>query len=156
MKYWLMKSEPESYSIDALKRDKVTAWTGVRNYQARNFMTKGMSVGDLALFYHSNAEPSGVVGLMVIASGAKADATAQDRKSETFDPKASAENPIWECVDVKFKEKFAEIVPLPALRDNPKLAKMELLRKGSRLSIQPVTPAEFREILRMAGSSALI
>lgn len=149
MKYWLMKSEPGNYSIDDLKRDKVTDWTGVRNYQARNFM-KEMKPGDMAIFYHSNAEPSGAVGVMRIKNPAHGDRTALEKKSQYFEPKATADNPVWFCVDVEFVEKFPEIIPLADIRANKKLAKMELLRKGSRLSVQPSTEAEFKELCRMA------
>ncbi len=145
-----MKSEPTNYSIDDLKRDKKTAWTGVRNYQARNFMMKDMSPGDLAIFYHSNAEPPGAVGVMKIAAKAHADETAFDKNGMYYEPRATRENPVWECVDVTFVEKFREILPLAEIRKNKKLAKIELLRTGSRLSIQPLTKADFEELVRMA------
>ncbi|MBS1983930.1 MAG: EVE domain-containing protein [Bdellovibrionales bacterium] len=156
MKYWLMKSEPGDgegkYSIADMESDQRTAWVGVRNYQARNFMMQEMQVGDLALFYHSNAEPSGAVGVIRICKAAHPDATALDKKSKYFEPKASASNPIWHCVDVEFVEAFKAVVPLHEIRENKRLAKMELLKKGSRLSIQPVTAPEFNEICRMAGA----
>ena len=147
-----MKSEPTNYSIQDLKRDKKTAWTGVRNYQARNFMSQAMSVGDLAIFYHSNAEPSGAVGVMKIASQPHADETAFDKKSMYYEPRATREKPVWECVDVAFVDIFDEILPLGEIRKNKKLAKMELLKTGSRLSVQPMTESEFKEILQMAGA----
>jgi predicted RNA-binding protein with PUA-like domain len=137
-KYWLMKSEPEAYSIDDLKRDKKTAWTGVRNYQARNFMAKSMRIGDLVIFYHSNADPSGAVGLAKVASAAHPDQSAGKEKH------------VWSCVDVTFVKKFSQIIALSTLRANRKLAKMVLLKKGSRLSVQPVTESEFNEIIKMA------
>ena len=153
MKYWLMKCEPDCYSIDDLARDKTTEWTGVRNYQARNFMSKEMAQGDVALFYHSNAEPSGVAGLMTIHSdGAIVDTTALDKKDDHFEPRATRENPIWYCVAVKFQEKFKNFVPLSDLRANAKLKGMLLLQKGSRLSVLPVTKSEFLEVLKMAES----
>ncbi len=152
MQYWLLKSEPNNYSIDDLKRDKIAAWSGVRNYQARNFMTQSMSVGDFGLFYHSNAEPSGVTGICKIHSKAHTDLTAFDRKSQYFEPRATKEKPVWACVDVKFEEKFSRLISLAEIRSNRALAKMELLKKGSRLSIQPVTETEFNEILKMTRS----
>ena len=145
-----MKSEPTTYGIDHLKKDKVTAWEGVRNYQARNFMIKEMSVGDKVLIYHSNAEPSGVVGLAEVVSKAKPDKTALDPKSQYYDAKASPEKPVWECVDIKFVKKFEKLVPISALRTNKKLSKMLMLQTGSRLSITPVTEAEYEEICQMA------
>ncbi len=152
MRYWLMKSEPGNYSIDDLKRDGKTDWTGVRNYQARNFMHKEMKVGDLALFYHSNAEPSGVVGLMKVSGEARPDRFQFDKKSDYYDEKATREEPIWFCTEVAFVEKFAGVVSLADLRANPKLAKMEILRKGSRLSVTPSTKDEIKEVLKMAGA----
>lgn len=150
MRYWLMKSEPGNYSIDDLARDKVTDWTGVRNYQARNFM-KDMQPGDLAIFYHSNAEPSGAVGAMRIKKAAHGDRTALDPKSQYFEEKATPENPVWFCVDVEFIGKFKQTVSLADLRENKKLAKMEVLRKGSRLSVQPSNEAEYKEVCKMGG-----
>lgn len=145
-----MKSEPDVYGIEDLQRDGQTFWGGVRNYQARNFMTNDMAVGSQVLFYHSNAEPPGVAGLMKVVSEAQADPTALDANSEYFEPKATPENPIWKCVTVKFVEKFPRLVSLEEIRKNPKLKDMALLQKGSRLSIQPVTDSEFGEILKMA------
>jgi len=151
MRHWLLKTEPSNYSILDLERDKETAWSGVRNFQARNFMSQDMSVGDLALFYHSNAEPSGIVGVCNISSKAHADLTAFDSQGQYFEPRATKENPIWQCVDVKFVRAFERLIPLSEVRANKALAKMELLKKGSRLSIQPVTEGEFKEVLKMAG-----
>src|SRR5436305_15062958 len=118
MKYWLLKSEPTNYSIDDLKRDHKTAWTGVRNYQARNSMTDDMSVGDLALVYHSNAEPSGVVGIARICAAAHADPTALDKKSQYYEPRATSSNPVWQCVDIEFVQKAPQILSLQEIRDN--------------------------------------
>ncbi len=146
-----MKSEPGNYSIDDLARDKKTDWTGVRNFQARNFMAKDMKPGDWALFYNSNAEPSGVSGLMRIACEAKADRTQFDKRSPYYDERASKEKPVWFCVDVEFEKKLPRVVSIAELRANPKLKNMRVLEKGSRLSILPVREAEFKEILRMAG-----
>ncbi|MBX3019583.1 MAG: EVE domain-containing protein [Bdellovibrionaceae bacterium] len=150
MAYWLMKSEPEVYSIENLKKDKKSLWEGVRNYQARNFMTQAMKPGDLVLFYHSNAEPPGVAGLAKVAGPAVPDPTQFDKKSEYFDAKSTRENPRWNCVPVEFVEKFPDVLPLETLRGTKSLAKMALLQRGQRLSVQPVTAAEFETVLKMA------
>lgn len=150
MAYWLMKSEPEVYSIENLKKDKKSLWEGVRNYQARNFMTQAMKPGDLVLFYHSNAEPTGVAGLAKVAGPAVPDPTQFDQKSEYFDAKSTPENPRWNCVPVEFVEKFDEVLPLEILRGTKSLSKMALLQKGQRLSVQPVTDSEFKTVLEMA------
>jgi predicted RNA-binding protein with PUA-like domain len=149
MKYWLMKSEPEVFSIDALakKPKRTSGWDGVRNYQARNFM-KEMAVGDRAFFYHSSCEPPGVAGISEIVKAAYPDPTQFDRKSDYFEPRATTDRPVWYQVDVKFVEKLPRLVPLQALRDNPALAKMSLFTR-SRLSIHPVTPEEWKIILGM-------
>lgn len=149
-KYWLMKSEPSVFSIEDLQKSSPTLWEGVRNYQARNFMMNEMNAGDEVLFYHSNAEPTGVAGVAVVSGKAVPDPTALDKKSEYFDPKASKEKPIWFCVEVKFEKKFKSVIALEELRKNKKLAKMPLLQKGQRLSVQPVSEAEFKEVLGMA------
>lgn len=151
MKYWLMKSEPDVYSIDQLKKDKTTWWEGVRNYQARNFMMKDMQVGDDVLFYHSNAEPPGVAGLAKISKLAAPDKLQFDKKSEYFDPKASPEKPIWFCVEVEYLKKFPELVSLADLRENEKLQDMLVLQKGSRLSVQPVDKKHFDLVKKMGG-----
>ncbi len=151
MKYWLMKSEPDVFSIDQLKKDSTTWWEGVRNYQARNFMMKDMTVGDAVLFYHSNATPPGVAGLAVISKAAEPDKLQFDKKSEYFDPKATKEKPIWFCVQVKYDDKFKELVSLQDLRDNDKLKEMLVLAKGSRLSIQPVDKKHFDIVKKMGG-----
>jgi predicted RNA-binding protein with PUA-like domain len=153
MNYWLLKSEPEVYSIDDLKKDKLTPWEGVRNYQARNFMTKDMKKGDLAFFYHSNAEPSGIVGIMRVASDfAHADATALNKKSKYFDEKASKEKPIWFCVDLEFMEKFNKVISLEELRSHSSLSEMLVLKRGQRLSVQPVSEKEFKYIRKLYES----
>lgn len=151
MKYWLMKSEPDVYSIDQLKKDKTTWWEGVRNYQARNFMQKDMQVGDAVLFYHSNATPPGVAGLARISKIAAPDKAQFDKKSEYYEPKATAEKPIWFCVEVEYDKKFAELVSLQDLRDNEKLSDMLVLAKGSRLSVQPVDKKHFDIVKKMGG-----
>jgi predicted RNA-binding protein with PUA-like domain len=137
-KYWLMKSEPEVFSIIDLEREGRTLWEGVRNYQARNFMMNDMSIGDEVLFYHSNAEPPGVAGIATVSGKAVHDPTDKEKK------------PTWYCVEVKFVRKFASVLPLGELKKNKKLAKMPLLQRGQRLSVQPVSPAEFKEVLEMA------
>jgi predicted RNA-binding protein with PUA-like domain len=151
MKYWLMKSEPDVYSIDQLHKDNSTWWDGVRNYQARNFMMKDMQVGDEVLFYHSNAEPPGVAGLGRISKIAAPDKSQFDRKSDYFDPKATPEKPIWFCVEVSFVKKLPHLVSLADLRSNESLKDMLVLQKGSRLSVQPVDGKHFDIVKEMAG-----
>lgn len=149
MKYWLMKSEPSVFSIDDLARVKESTWDGVRNYQARNFMTKEMQKGDAVLFYHSSCEIPGVAGLATVSSEAVPDPSAQDKRSEYFEPKATPDNPIWFCVKIKFAKKFTNVVPLEKIKTQKSLSKMLLLKRGQRLSIQPVTKAEFETIRKM-------
>jgi predicted RNA-binding protein with PUA-like domain len=149
MRYWLFKSEPGSYSIDDLARDKTTLWEGVRNYQARNFMMNEMKIGDTVLYYHSSVEPPGVVGLATVSGLAEPDPTALDPKSHYYDPKSTKENPIWYCVRIKFKRKFKKQVSLTDLRQEKVLANMLLLRRAMRLSVQPVTQEEFEYICEM-------
>ncbi len=148
-RFWLMKSEPNTYSIDDLARDRRTHWDGVRNYQARNFMRDDMQVGDEVLFYHSNAEPPGVAGIARVVRTGYPDHTARDPMSKYYDPKASDEDPRWFMVDIEFVEKFDEFVPLSTLKETPGLEEM-LVTKKSRLSVQPVTENEF-EIVRRLG-----
>jgi len=150
-RYWLMKSEPTSYSIDDLKRDKTTLWEGVRNYQARNLM-KEMKVGDDVLFYHSSVDPPAVVGLAEVSGLAEPDPTQFDASDSHYDAKALPADPIWQCVRVKFKQKFARPVPLPELKTRKELKDMMLLRKGSRLSVQPVTEKEFKLIGKLGSA----
>ncbi|HVJ65144.1 MAG TPA: EVE domain-containing protein [Bdellovibrionota bacterium] len=152
-KYWLMKTEPDVFSIDDLKRDKTTLWEGVRNYQARNYMTNEMKVGDLALIYHSSTVPPGVAGIMEISKAAAPDATQFDKKSEYYDEKSTRENPRWHCVQGKFSKKFSHFVTLDQLKSHPALKNMLALRKGNRLSITPVTESEFNTIVA-SGESA--
>ncbi len=155
MRYWLMKSEPESFSIDDLARAKkqTTSWDGVRNYQARNFMRE-MQIGDQVFFYHSNANPPCIVGLAEIVKTAYPDHTALDPRDHHYAPKATPENPIWEMVDIKLVRKFAVPLALDDLRQVRGLEKMELLRKGSRLSVQPVSAAEWKRVLALAEKKA--
>jgi predicted RNA-binding protein with PUA-like domain len=148
--YWLMKSEPESYGIEHLKRDKKTAWTGVRNFQARNYMQREMKVGDVILYYHSSCKEPGVYGLAKVASDAYPDPTQFDSKGHYFDPRATKEKPIWYLVDVAFVEEFKTPVLLRMIRDTATFSKMMLLQPGSRLSITPVDQAHAEEIIRMA------
>jgi predicted RNA-binding protein with PUA-like domain len=146
MQYWLLKSDAESYSIDDLKRDGTTPWTGVRNYTARNFMRDQMKVGDKALFYHSNADPPGVAGLCEIASAPITDESALDPKDSHYDPKSTLANPIWMCVEVKYVKHLERPIPIDELRKTKGLDKMVILQKGSRLSITPVTEQEWKII----------
>jgi predicted RNA-binding protein with PUA-like domain len=148
--YWLCKSEPDVYSIDDLRRDKVTGWEGVRNYQARNFMRDGMQPGDRVLVYHSNAEPTGVAGIAAVAGAAKADPTQFDPRSEYHDPKSTREEPRWLMRELRFVERFGRVVTLEELKSCKALHAMAALQKGSRLSVTPVTKAEFDAVLRMA------
>jgi predicted RNA-binding protein with PUA-like domain len=150
MAHWLVKTEPEVYSIDDLKKDRKTLWTEVRNYQARNYL-KSMKLGDELLVYHSNAEPSGVAGIARISALAVADPTQFDKKSAVFDPKATLDAPRWFSPEVELVRKGRIFLPLAQLRGIKALKDMELLRKGSRLSVQPVTPDEFRVISTLLG-----
>lgn len=140
---WLMKSEPEVYSIDDLRRDGRTSWEGVRNYQARNFMRDDAQPGDPVLFYHSNASPPGVAGVARVARAGYPDLTALDPSSDYYDPKATEADPRWYRVDLEFVEAFSHFVPLDELRGTPGLDAMLVINK-SRLSVQPVTDEEFR------------
>ena len=152
--YWLMKSEPSEVSVDdALAAPKSTvAWTGVRNYQARNFMRDGMRVGDGVLFYHSSCAEPGIVGIARVASTAYADPTQFDAESHYYDPKSKAEAPRWELVDVQMLEKTRNLT-LAELRASEDLQEMTVLKKGSRLSITPVEPKHWRLILKRLGDS---
>jgi predicted RNA-binding protein with PUA-like domain len=145
--YWLMKSEPDVYGIDQLKKDGRTFWEGVRNYTARNWMRDQMKVGHQVLFYHSNADPSGVVGIAEIVREAYPDPYAQDPKSDYYDEGAPADR--WVMVDVGFVEKFAAPVSLAELKAEPALEGMEVTKKGSRLSVHPVSEAHFRKVVEM-------
>lgn len=149
--HWLMKSEPETYGIDHLRRDGRTRWEGVRNYRARNFMRDQMRVGDGVLFYHSSTEPPGIAGIARVCSEAYPDPTQFDRKSKYYDPDATSEEPRWHLVDIEFVAKLPELLPLAFLREQQELAEMALLQRGQRLSVQPVKPAEWRHVLRLAG-----
>jgi len=146
-----MKSEPEVFSIDDLKRDRVTSWSGVRNYQARNYMRDDMKVGDIILFYHSSTDPSGVVGMARVCRESHPDLTAMDPESPYFDPKATPANPIWVNVDVKFFSKFKQIVTLEQMKSEPALRDMLVIKRGMRLSIQPVETLHFHWVEKMGN-----
>ena len=145
-RYWLMKTEPDVYSIDDLERDRVTPWEGVRNYQARNFLRDELRPDDLVLFYHSNAKPPGVAGIGRVSRAGYPDFTAWDPKSKYFDAKSTEEDPVWFMVDVEFVERFSDVVSLEELKTNDSLDGMLVTRRGQRLSVQPVEPAHFREV----------
>ena len=148
-RYWLMKVEPSAYSIDDLARDGSTSWEGVRNYQARNFIRDEMQVGDGVLFYASNADPSGVTGLAEIARAAYPDAFAWKKGHTYFDAASTPEKPLWYAVDIRFVERFPGIVSLETLKSTPGLEEMVVTKRGSRLSIQPVTKREFEIVTKL-------
>lgn len=149
MNHWLMKSEPEAFSIDDLKRNKQEPWDGVRNYQARNFMRDGMRPGDKVFFYHSNCAVPGIVGLAEVATDAYPDPSQFDPKSKYFDPGSSRDKPRWMLVDVKFSRKLKRTISLDELKGHEPLAGMPLLRKGNRLSVMPVDAAHWSYILAL-------
>ena len=153
-RYWLVKSEPDTFSIDDLAGAprQMTSWDGVRNYQARNFMRE-MTVGDRVLFYHSNADPPAVVGSAEVVRTAYPDDTQFDKGSDHYDPSSTTDRPRWDMIDLKYREKFPQALPLEQLRREPRLKGMALLRKGSRLSVQPVTEAEWKVITTLARSA---
>ena len=168
--YWLMKSEPDVYSLENLKRDKRTLWTGVRKYQARNYMmgeaeipggpkktaaalsAPSMRPGDFVLFYHSNAGPPGCAGLARIEKVGVTDPDQFDKKSEYFEAKASKAKPMWFCAEVSYQSTFKRLVTLDEIRADKNLEKMMLLQKGSRLSVQPLLPKEFEHIVKLGKS----
>lgn len=152
-RYWLFKSEPESYSIDDLKRDGQTFWDGVRNYQARNTLRDDVQVGDGVLFYHSSTEPMAIVGTMEVVKAGYPDHTAFDPKNHHYDPASKPDQPTWFMVDVKFRSRYAAPVTRDQLKTQKGLASMVLMQKGSRLSIQPVTAEEWRIIEELAKNS---
>ncbi|MCE9635284.1 MAG: EVE domain-containing protein [Planctomycetes bacterium] len=152
--HWLFKSEPSVFSIQhlAAAKGRTTFWDGVRNYQARNLLRDEVKAGDLVLFYHSNAESTGVAGVAEVMREAYPDPTQFDATSDHFDPRSTRENPPWLVVDVRHVQTFASVVTLDALTSATALAAMDVLRRGNRLSIQRVRPDEFAEVLRMAGN----
>ena len=149
MNYWLIKSEPEEYSIDDFRKEKRTSWIGVRNYEARNNL-QAMQPGDRILFYHSNAKPASVAGTAKVARRATADPEQFNPKSDYYDPKAQPEAPRWFAPELEFVEKFEDVVSLDILRKKSDLKEMTLLRKGSRLSVQPLTAKEYAVITALA------
>ena len=154
-RYWLFKSEPNAYSFDDLMNepDGWAEWDGVRNYQARNSMRDDMKVGDGILFYHSNAKPLSIVGVASVVREGYYDFHGLDPNDDHYDPKATQQNPIWSMVDIKGERALPNPVTLDDIKANPKLKDMPLIRKGMRLSIQPVTKEEFYEVLLMGGGS---
>lgn len=148
-RYWLMKCEPAAYTIDDLKRDKRTAWEGVRNYQARNFIRDRMRLGDEVLFYASNAEPSGVTGLARIARAGYPDESSWKKGHTYYDPASSPDKPLWFMVDIAFVERFPATLPLDTLKHTKGLEQMMVIRKGSRLSVQPVSKDEYDIVVRL-------
>ena len=151
MNYWLMKSEPDVYSIDDLARDKKTYWDGVRNYQARNFMRDQMQPGDQVFFYHSNAEPSGIAGIAEVIRKGYPDPSAFDPKDPHYDPDSDPKEPAWYVVDLKFVKKLPRLIPLEELKGLEGLGKMPLLQRGQRLSVQPVSREEWQAIVEYAA-----
>tara|TARA_Y100000590_G_scaffold441419_1_gene568083 strand:+ start:379 stop:837 length:459 start_codon:yes stop_codon:yes gene_type:complete len=150
MKYWLFKSEPDEFSIDDLQASGTTAWEGVRNYQARNFMRDECKKGDLVLFYHSSCKEIGVAGVAAVSKESFPDSSQFNEDSPYFDKKSSKDKPRWFCCEVKFEKKFKKVVPLKEIKENKKLKDMYLVQKGSRLSVQPVKEDEFKEVLEMS------
>lgn len=150
MKYWLIKSEPDVFGIDDLKKAKREPWNGIRNYQARNFMRDEMEIGDLALFYHSNAKPPGVVGIAEVAGEPYPDNLQFDEKSNYHDPKSNPDDPRWVMVDFNFVEKFPRMVSLDELKAEKALEGMLVTQRGTRLSITPVSKKHFDKVCRMA------
>jgi len=149
--YWLMKSEPHVYPYEQLVKDGSTHWDGVRNYQARNLMRDEMKMGDLVLFYHSNFKPPHVVGIARVCQEGYPDFTAQDPNSKYFDEKATPDNPRWMMVDIEPVMELPQIIPLEDIRNNPECEGMLLIRKGQRLSVQPVEEEHFLAVIRMVG-----
>lgn len=151
---WLMKSEPEEFSIDALARVAREPWSGVRNYQARNYMRDGMQVGDKVLFYHSNCAQPGVAGIAEVASAAYPDPTQFDPDSAYYDPKSTPANPRWLLVDIRFVRRCKHVITLDAIRNAAEqLGDLALIRRGNRLSVMPVTPAQYHHILSLEHDS---
>ena len=149
MNYWLMKNEPDDYSIDDLKRDKIEPWDGIRNYQVRNMIRDEMKKGDLAFFYHSNCDVPGIYGLMVINSEAYTDHTAFDKKAKYYDPKSNKEKPTWLMVDVKYKRKLKSVISLTELKNYKELSDMRVVQRGNRLSITKVNKKDWDFILKL-------
>lgn len=152
--HWLIKSEPDVFSIHDLEKVEQEPWSGVRNYQARNYMWRDMKVGDIALFYHSNAKPPGIAGVAKVASAAYPDPTQFDPKSEYFDPAATEKKPRWYLVDFGHVATFKELLPLETLKSDKILSEMLVCQKGTRLSITPVEKKHFYRVLKLSGCKA--
>jgi len=152
-RYWLMKVEPTAYTIADLERDGVTGWEGVRNYKARNYLRDEIGPGDGVLFYQSNADPSGVAGLAEVVKGGYPDPTQFEKGHHYHDPQSARDAPRWYTVDVRFVERFRDVVSLAAIKENPKLRGMMVTRRGMRLSVQPVDTPHFDEVVRMARAT---
>lgn len=152
MRYWLLKTEPQTFGIDNLiaMPDQITPWEGVRNFQARNFLRDEMKIGDQAFFYHSSCKVPGIVGVVEVVTDGYPDSTALNPESQYYDVKSTQERPIWFRVDVKFIKKFKHIISIKELRDNPALSQMILLQKGNRLSVMPVSKKDWTQICQMA------
>lgn len=155
MAFWLMKSEPEVYAITDLQRDKHTGWEGVRNYQARNYLRDLAAVGDLVLFYHSNAQPAGVAGLARIRRAAHPDPTQFDPTSDYYDAGSPPDAPRWLTVEVEFVEAWPTVLTLATLKADPALDGMEVTRRGSRLSVHPVTQAHFDHVVALGRAGTV-
>lgn len=149
MNYWLMKNEPDDYSIDDLKRDKIEPWDGIRNYQVRNMIRDEMQKDDQAFFYHSNCDVPGIYGLMVINSDAYPDHTAFDKKAKYYDPKSKKDNPTWLMVDVKYKRKLKNVISLTELKSYKELSNMRVVQRGNRLSITKIDKKDWDFILKL-------
>ncbi len=149
MKYWLMKSEPDVYSIDDLERDRNEIWDGVRNYQARNFL-KSMTLGDIAFFYHSNTKPPGIAGLMKISEEMVVDPTQFDQTSKYYDPKSTPESPRWHTVTVSYVETFEHYISLDELKSNFEPEELQVVKRGNRLSVMPISENVAQRILKLA------
>jgi predicted RNA-binding protein with PUA-like domain len=154
-RYWLLKSEPSCFGLEDLKQspDQTTHWDGIRNYQARNFMRDNMQLGDKAFFYHSSCALPGIVGTMTVVKTAYPDHTAFDPESEHPDPKSTPEKPRWFMVDLRFEDEFKQLISLNALKQYPELQQMQLLQKGNRLSILPITTEEWSFINRLGETT---
>ena len=155
-RFWLVKSEPEVFSIADLAKAKSSGWEGVRNFQARNTMRDDMKPGELVLFYHSNAKPSGIAGLAKVKGAPVPDPTQFDPKSEYYDATSPRDEPRWVMVNLAFVERFAEVLPLETLKADKALVGMPLLQKGQRLSVQPVTAAQFAHVLKLSKSKTKV
>lgn len=150
MAYWLMKSEPDTYGIDDLIKEGTGMWEGCRNWTVRTYLREEMKQGDMAFFYHSSTDPIGIVGTMEVVGEAYPDPTQFDPKSHYYDPKSNPEKPRWYARDMKFIEKFKEIITLQTLRETPGLEEMLVVRRGQRLSVMPVTDKEWEIVMKMA------